>query len=208
MAYCDWWKESEMMKEYHEAEWGIPVHDDRRQFEFIVMEVMQCGLNFRMILKKREIFRSCFDDFDCDAVAAFGEKDIAHILTVPGMIHSRRKIEAVINNAMCFQQIRKEYGSFSVYLWQYTNGKTILYHNHEKGYVPASNALSDKISKDMKERGFQYLGSITVYSHLQAAGLINDHGEDCPCYKKINAENPTIYKRRELEQGIHFYNSK
>lgn len=150
-------------------------------------------------MKKREIFRQCFDRFDYDKVAAYTDKDVDRIMNTEGMIRSKRKIEAVINNARCFRQIRKEQGTFSKYLWSYSDGKTILYTGHDRGEVPVSNGLSDEISKDLKKRGFKYLGTITIYSHLQACGIINDHGSDCPCYKRIVDKYPTIKKRRHLE---------
>ncbi|MBQ1915786.1 MAG: DNA-3-methyladenine glycosylase I [Selenomonadaceae bacterium] len=188
------------MKKYHDEEWGIPVHEDLKQFEHLMMEVMQCGLNWNLVLQKREIFRQCFDGFDFDRVAGYGEDDIQRILAVPGMIRSRRKIGAVIHNAGCFQKMREEFGSFSDYLWAYSEGRTILYHRHELGEVPASNGLSDIISKDLKKRGFKYLGSITVYSHLQASGIVNDHSADCPCYQRIIDQYPTVRKRRTKER--------
>lgn len=200
MGYCNWSLVNEKMKKYHDEEWGIPVHEDPRQFEHLMMEVMQCGLNWNLVLQKREIFRQCFDGFDFDRVAGYGEEDIQRILAVPGMIRSRRKIGAVIHNAGCFRKIREEFGSFSNYLWAYSEGKTILYHRHELGEVPASNGLSDIISKDLKKRGFKYLGSITVYSHLQASGIINDHSADCPCYQRIIDQYPTVRKRRTKER--------
>ena len=200
MGYCNWSLVNEKMKKYHDEEWGIPVHEDLKQFEHLMMEVMQCGLNWNLVLQKREIFRQCFDGFDFDRVAGYGEDDIQRILAVPGMIRSRRKIEAVIHNAGCFRKIREEFGSFSDYLWAYSEGRTILYHRHELGEVPASNGLSDIISKDLKKRGFKYLGSITVYSHLQASGIINDHSADCPCYQRIIDQYPTVRKRRAKER--------
>lgn len=200
MGYCNWSLVNEKMKKYHDEEWGIPVHEDTKQFEHLMMEVMQCGLNWNLVLQKREIFRQCFDGFDFDRVAGYGEDDIQRILAVPGMIRSRRKIEAVIHNAGCFRKIREEFGSFSDYLWAYSEGRTILYHRHELGEVPASNGLSDIISKDLKKRGFKYLGSITVYSHLQASGIINDHSADCPCYQRIIDQYPTVRKRRTKER--------
>lgn len=200
MGYCNWSLVNEKMKKYHDEEWGIPVHEDLKQFEHLMMEVMQCGLNWNLVLQKREIFRQCFDGFDFDRVADYGEDDIQRILAVPGMIRSRRKIEAVIHNAGCFQKMREEFGSFSDYLWAYSEGRTILYHRHELGEVPASNGLSDIISRDLKKRGFKYLGSITVYSHLQASGIINDHSADCPCYQRIIDQYPTVWKRRTKER--------
>ncbi len=205
MAYCNWGTDLKLLTDYHDKEWGVPLHDDRGQFEFLMMEVMQCGLNWTMMMKKREIFRKCFDNFEYDRIAEYTEEDIERILGTEGMIKSRRKIEAVINNARCFKKIREEFGSFDKYLWAFSDGKTILYNKHGDGYIPASNGLSDEISKDLKKRGFKYLGSVTVYSHLQACGMINDHGSDCPCYKKINASHPTVVKRRFKEQNVMFF---
>ena len=202
MSYCDWENTSELNIKYHNEEWGVPVYDDRTQFEYLMMEVMQCGLNWNMMINKREIFRSCFDNFDYDSVAQYKEADIERIMNTVGMIKSRRKIEAVINNAKCFLNIRKEFGSFSNYLWNYSGGKTILYEKHELGYIPTSNGLSDEISKDLKKRGFKFLGSITVYSHLQAAGIINDHDKNCHRYEFINSNYPTIKKKRYLEHDV------
>ena len=205
MSYCNWEQTSEANIRYHDEEWGIPVHDDRRQFEHLMMEVMQCGLNWNMMINKREIFRSCFDGFDYDRVAEYREKDIERILSTEGMIRSRRKIEAVINNARCFKKIREEFGSFEAYLWGYSGGKTILYDKHEEGYIPVSNGLSEKISRDLRKRGFKYVGPVTIYSHLQSSGVINDHDKDCPCYKKINDNYPTVRKRRYLEKDVRYY---
>lgn len=200
MGYCEWGAMNEKMQNYHDTEWGVPVHDDRKMFEHLMMEVMQCGLNWNMMLQKREIFRECFAGFDYEKIADFGEKDIERILDTDGMIRSRRKIEAVINNAKCYQAIREEYGSFCDFLWAFSDGKTILYNGHDKGEVPASNGLSEKISKELKARGFKYVGGITIYSHLQACGIINDHSEDCPCYKRIIENYPTVKKRRDKEK--------
>ena len=205
MAYCNWGNTSELNLKYHDTEWGIPLWDDRGQFEFLMMEVMQCGLNWNMMINKREIFRSCFDNFEYDKIAEYGKDDIDRIMGTEGMIHSVRKIEAVINNARCFQKIREEYGSFSEYLWAYSKGKTILYNKHGDGYIPVSNGLSDAISKDLKKRGFKYLGTVTVYSHLQACGIINDHGSDCPCYKKIVNKYPTVKKNRDKEKSVGYF---
>ncbi|MBQ6042781.1 MAG: DNA-3-methyladenine glycosylase I [Clostridia bacterium] len=199
MPYCDWGLDPVNMK-YHDEEWGVPLHDDRGQFEYLMMEVMQCGLSWGLMMKKREIFRACFDNFDFDRIAAYDESDIERILNTDGMIRSRRKIEAIIHNARLFQKIREENGSFSEWIWAFSDGKTILYNGHEKGDVPVSNGLSDKISRELKRRGFKYLGTVTVYSHLQACGIINDHCDKCPCYKRINGSNPTVRKRRYLEK--------
>ena len=148
---------------YKRQEWGIPLYDDRKQFEFLMMEVMQCGLNWNMMLQKREIFHACFSAFDYEAVARYGEGDIERILNTPGMIRSRRKIEAVIHNAQRFMEIRKEFLSFSRYIWGFTGGKICLYEGHDKGELPARNKLSDQISGDLKRRGFKYLGLSLIH---------------------------------------------
>lgn len=204
-GYCQWDKNSELNIHYHDEEWGIPLHDDRGQFEFLMMEVMQCGLNWTMMMKKREIFRSCFDNFDYSRIAEYDDTDIERIMNTEGMIHSRRKIEAIIHNAKCFLKIREEFGSFDTYLWGYSENKTILYHKHNDGYIPVSNGLSDKISRDLKKRGFKYLGTVTVYSYLQACGIINDHDKNYPCYQKIVFGYPTVQKRRYLEKDVRYY---
>ena len=205
MAYCNWSGTSELNTLYHDREWGVPLHDDQKQFEFLMMEVMQCGLNWNMMINKREIFRRCFDNFDYDQIAAYTDHDLNRIMNTAGMIKSPRKINAIINNARCFQKIRREFGSFCNYLWAFSDGKTILYDRHDEGYIPANNELSDLISKDLKKRGFKFLGTVTVYSHLQACGIINDHGDDCPRYHYICNNFPTIRKRRRKEKGVvHF----
>ena len=205
MSYCNWGETSELNLKYHDEEWGVPVFDDRTQFEYLMMEVMQCGLNWNMMINKREIFRKCFDNFDFDKIADYNTNDIKRIMNTGGMIKSERKIAAIINNAKCFQKIREEFGSFCNYIWRYSDNKTILYEKHNEGYIPASNGLSDKISKDLKKRGFKYMGTITIYSHLQASGIINDHDENCPRYNYINSNYPTIKKRRYLEKDTNKY---
>ena len=141
MTRCPWCLINDLQIKYHDEEWGVPVHDDRKQFEYLMMEVMQCGLSWDTVLKRRAIFRACFDGVDFDRIAEYSESDIERILDTPGMIRSRRKIEAVIGNARCVRQIRKEFGSFSEYLWSWTNGKMLLYRGHEPGNIPASNGV-------------------------------------------------------------------
>ena len=199
MERCPWCMCNEKMIRYHDEEWGVPVHDDQKQFEFLMMEVMQCGLNWNMMIQKRDIFKSCFDNFNFDKVAAYGEEEIKRILETEGMIRSRRKIEAVIHNARCFQEIRREVGSFSDYIWGFTEGKTYLYTGHQKGKIPARNGLSDRISKDLKKRGLKYMGSVTVYSHLQACGIINDHMESCFRFDELLEVTDAVRKRRDHE---------
>ena len=199
MERCPWCPENEKMIRYHDEEWGVPVHDDRKQFEFLMMEVVLCGPNWNMMIQKREVFRTCFDDFDFDKVAAYDEVDIERILGTEGMIRSRRKVEAVIHNAQCFQKIQTEFGSFCEYIWSFTKGKTYLYMGHQKGGIPASNGLSNRVSADLKKRGLKYMGPVTVYSHLQACGIINDHWKGCFRYQKLIACTDVVQKRRERE---------
>lgn len=199
MGHCDWANVNEITKIYHDKEWGIPVHDDRLMFEHLSLECLQCGLSWGIIMKKREIFHKCFDDFNYNSIAKFTEADVEKILNTKGMIRSIKKINAIVNNAKCYQKIREEFGSFCEYLWSYSKGKTIIYDEHKKGKIPVSNGLSKKISKDLKKRGFKYIGEITVYSHLQACGIINDHAQDCPIFDKINKLYPTVNLKPDNE---------
>lgn len=199
MGYCGWADTDPLDKVYHDTEWGIPVHDDRHMFEHLILECMQCGLSWALMLKKREIFRKCFDNFDYDRIADYNEADVERILNTEGMIRSPRKVNAIINNARCYQKVREEFGTFCDYIWSYSDGKTILYQGHDAGRIPVSNGLSVRISKDLKKRGFKYVGPVTIYSHLQACGIINDHDKDCPCRKKILDRYPTVVRRRDEE---------
>ncbi|MDE7218142.1 MAG: DNA-3-methyladenine glycosylase I [Oscillospiraceae bacterium] len=197
MERCPWCLGNEKMIRYHDEEWGVPVRDDRKQFEFLMMEVMQCDLNWNMMIHNREIFRACFDDFDFDKVAVYGETDIERIMGVEGMIRSRRKIEAVIHNAQYFQKIREEFSSFSEYIWGFTKRKTYLYMVHQKGNIPAQNGLPDRISAGLKKRGLKYMGCVTAYSHLRVCGIINDHWEGCFRYQELMACTNVARKRQE-----------
>ncbi len=200
MGHCDLVFTGEKNRFYHDHEWGIPVHDDRQMFEHLTLECLQCGLSWGLMMKKREIFRQCFENFEYDRIAAYGEDDVRRILNTEGMLKAERKIRAVINNARCYQKIRAEFGSFCDYLWSYTDNKVLLYEGHAEGRIPVSNGLSDKISRDLKKRGFQFVGAITIYSHLQACGIINDHAGDCPCYQRINQTHPTVKRKPDREK--------
>ena len=189
-ARCSWCCDGDLLEAYHDAEWGVPVHADRKHFEFLLMESMQCGLNWLMMLKKRAVFAKCFAGFDIGRVASFAEEDVERILAEPGMIRSRAKILAVIGNARCFLRIAEEFGSFDRYLWGFTQGKMRIYLAHQREGGVARNELWDAISKDLKKRGFKYMGSITVYSHLQACGMINDHDPACFMYEAVMADHP------------------
>ena len=199
MHNCAWADMNEANRVYHDTEWGVPVHDDRKMFEHLTLECLQCGLSWDLMLKKREIFRRCFADFDYDRIAAFTEADVERILNTSGMIRSPRKIRAVVNNARCWQQLRAAFGSGSAYFWAHAEEKTILYRGHAEGRVPVSNGLSDHISRDLKKRGFRYVGPVTIYSHLQACGIINDHDADCPCFRIINDQGPTVTLEPDAE---------
>ena len=182
---CTWCCDNGIVQKYHDEEWGIPLHDDKKHFEYLSMEVLQCGLNWTMMLKKRDIFRECFSNFDYVQIAEYLEQDIDRILSVEGMIKSKRKIEAIIANAKAYLKIIEEFGSFDQYIWSYSGGESLVYLKHHRGQWEVSNEISDKLSKDLKKRGFKYLGSITVFSHLQACGIINDHSPECYMYDKL-----------------------
>lgn len=189
MNRCSWTGENPLLTEYHDREWGVPLHNDQKQFEYLSMEVMQCGLSWLTVLKRREALRSAFEDFDVSKIACYGDERVEEIMKMEEMIHSPRKIRAIITNARAFLQIQEEFGSFSSYLWGFTEHKTIEYPGHAEGrIVIARNDLSDRISKDLKRRGFTFLGSITLYAHLQAAGIINDHEAHCFRYHQLLGE--------------------
>lgn len=193
MERCSWCCDNGIVQKYHDEEWGIPLHDDRRHFEYLLMEVMQCGLNWTMMLKKREVFRECFANFDYNKIATFTQEDIERIMKTEGMIKSRRKIDAIIGNARAYIKIIDEQGSFDKYIWSFSDNQTFVYLKHQRGQFEASNELSDRLSKDLKKRGFKYLGSITVFSHLQACGIINDHATSCWMYERLDKSTNVRY---------------
>ena len=201
IGHCSWAFSNEMIRTYHDTEWGIPVHDNRQMFEHLTLECLQCGLSWGLMMKKREIFRACFDNFEYDRIAAYDESDVMRILNTEGMLRSERKVRAVINNARCYQKLREEFGSFCDWLWSFSDGRTIIYDGHPDGKVPVSNGLSEKISKELRRMGFKYIGAITIYSHLQACGVINDHARACPCFDQINIMNPIVELPQDDEVG-------
>ena len=184
---CAWCEGSELYMQYHDIEWGLPVYDDRKHFEFLVLESAQAGLSWITILKKRENYRKAYDGFDPAKIAKYGEKKKAALLANPGIVRNRLKIEASINNAKCFLEIQKEFGSFSNYIWAFVKGKPITGKVKTHASLPAKTELSDLISADMKKRGFKFLGSIIMYSHMQATGIVNDHLTSCFRYKEVKA---------------------
>lgn len=185
MAGCEWAALNKKMKEYHDCEWGVPVRDDRVQFEYLALEVMQCGLSWNTVLQKRETLRRAFAGFDYEKLAQFDERDVERILSCDGIIKSQGKSKAILKNARAFMSIRHETGSFSEYLWSFTGGMPLVYRSHQDKGAPARNMLSQRIAEDLKRRGFTYIGAVTVYSHLQACGIINDHARTCPRYEEL-----------------------
>lgn len=176
---------------YHDNEWGTPVHDDRDHFMYLLMESMSCGLSWLMMLRRREVFRECFAGFDAAAVAAFTTADEERIAATENMIRSPRKIHAMVTNAHAFTAVQKEFGSFDRYIWGFTGGKSVVYPSHQQRWI-TRNALSDRVAADLRKRGFKYVGSVIVYSHLQAIGIINDHRECCYRYAELLPHCKTV----------------
>ncbi|MPM12996.1 DNA-3-methyladenine glycosylase 1 [bioreactor metagenome] len=176
---CAWSTNDPLYIKYHDEEWGVPVHDDKTMFEFLILETFQAGLSWLTILRKRENFRKAFAGFDFEKVAKFTEKDFDRLMLDEGIIRNRLKIAAAISNAKAFIEVRKESGTFCNYLWAFVNNKPIQSKLKSLKDIPASTPLSDKISKDLKKRGFKFVGTTIVYAHLQACGLVNDHVKGC-----------------------------
>ena len=177
MKRCFWVDEkSDIYTKYHDEEWGVPKYNDRELFELLVLESFQAGLSWITVLKKREAFRESFDKFNVQKVSEYGEKKIKELLCNEKIIRSKGKIEAAVNNAKIFIKIQKEYGSFSNYIWSFTNNKVIKRQSKE---LPASTPLSDTVSKDLKKRGMKYVGTVIIYSYLQAIGIVDDHDKEC-----------------------------
>jgi DNA-3-methyladenine glycosylase I len=176
---CGWCLSSDLYKEYHDEEWGVPVYDDQKLFEFLILETFQAGLSWITILNKRENFRTAFDDFDYKKVANYPEEKIQELMLDAGIIRNQLKIRAAVSNAVAFMKVQEEFGSFSKYIWNFTDGKPIDNKRQSLKEVPATSPLSEAISKDLKKRGFKFVGSTVVYAHMQATGMVNDHVEDC-----------------------------
>lgn len=179
LARCDWCQNDPLYVNYHDTEWGVPCKDDRKLFEFVVLESAQAGLSWITILKKRDNYRRAFADFDVEAVARFNKRSVARLLDDAGIVRNRLKIESTITNARAFIDIQQEFGSFSDYFWGFNNGEVVTNCWQSLKEVPATTVLSDTISKDMKKRGFRFFGSTICYAHMQATGMVNDHIESC-----------------------------
>lgn len=182
---CKWVGDDPLYIDYHDNEWGVPVNDDAKMFEFLLLEVFQAGLSWITVLRKRDNFRKAFDNFDYKKIALYDEQKIVELLDDKGIIRNNLKIRATIGNAREFMKIQSEYGSFCDYLWQYVDNKPIVNGFESVKEVPAKTELSDKISKDLKKRGFKFVGSTIIYSHLQACGIVIDHTTDCYRYSDI-----------------------
>lgn len=185
MNRCPWCEGDELYIKYHDEEWGVPVHDDRKHFEFLTLESAQAGLSWLMILKKRENYRKAFDKFDPKIVSRYNEKKIEKLMSNSGIIRNRRKIEASINNAIRFLEIQDEFGTFDKYIWKFTDFKPIINSWKNISQIPPKTELSDEISMDLKKRGFKFVGSTIIYAHVQAIGLVNDHIISCFRYNEL-----------------------
>jgi DNA-3-methyladenine glycosylase I len=192
MTRCSWCGDNELMIRYHDLEWGVPVHDDRRHFEFLVLEGAQAGLSWLTILKKREAYRMAYRDFDPAVVARFGTRDRNRLLHDPGIVRNRLKIESSISNAGRFLELQEEYGGFDRFLWCFVEGRPVVNSWRRLGEIPASTGLSDTISGELKRRGFRFVGPTIVYAYLQAVGVVNDHLRDCFRYRELTGRGTPV----------------
>ncbi|MDC0201684.1 DNA-3-methyladenine glycosylase I [Flavobacteriales bacterium] len=182
---CKWCENDLLYIKYHDTEWGVPVYDDDKIFEFLLLETFQAGLSWITILKRRKNFRTAFDNFDYTKIASYSDDKLERLRNDDGIIRNRLKIKAAKTNASAFIEVQKEFGTFSKYIWGFVNGKPIRNNFKSTGELPANTPLSDKISSDLKKRGFKFVGSTIVYAHMQAMGMINDHSTKCFRYKEI-----------------------
>lgn len=176
---CKWCVGNAVYENYHDTEWGVPVYEDQKLFEFLILETFQAGLSWITILKKRENFRNAFDNFDYKKIALYSEPKIQVLLQDAGIVRNQLKIRAAVSNAIAFLKIQEEFGSFSDYIWKFTNGTPIINTPKNLSEIRATTPLSDTISNDLKKRGFKFVGSTVVYAHMQATGMVDDHVEDC-----------------------------
>ena len=176
---CAWCEKDDLYRNYHDKEWGKPIYDDETIFEFLILESFQAGLSWYTILAKRENFRAAFDYFDYQKIAQYSEEKVEELIQNAGIIRNRLKILATINNAQKFMEVQKEFGSFSKYIWGFVNHEPIVNRPKTLKEVPATTEISDALAKDLKKRGFKFMGSTVLYAHMQATGMVNDHVEDC-----------------------------
>jgi len=183
---CNWTKDDPLMNAYHDREWGEPVHDDQKLFEFMVLDAFQAGLSWKTILYKRENFRKAFDGFDINKISQYGEEKISELLLDAGIIRNKMKINATLSNAKAYISVQEEFGTFDAYIWQFTGNKTIVNKWQTISEVPPRSAESDAMSRDLQNRGFRFVGSTICYAFMQAAGMVNDHIECCFRYKELS----------------------
>lgn len=183
---CNWASVNEQMKKYHDTEWGVPIHDDQKLFEFLVLEGFQAGLSWKIVLNKREAFRKALDGFNPETVSSFSQDKINELMKDQTIIRNKQKLQACINNARRFLEVKNEFNSFDRYIWSFVNYIPIVNSYSNMNELPAKTALSDKISDDLKKRGFKFAGSTIVYAHMQATGMVNDHLTGCFRYHEIN----------------------
>jgi len=184
---CAWTASDPLMIEYHDTEWGVPVHDDRKLFEFLVLDAFQAGLSWSTILKKRENFRKAFDNFDPQRIAQYDAKKIEDLLNDAGIIRNKAKINATVKNARAFQEVQRKFGTFDAYIWHFAGGKPIVNKWETTAEIPAKSAEAEAMSSDLKKRGFSFVGPTICYAFMQAAGIVNDHVVDCFRYAEINS---------------------
>lgn len=184
LTRCSWAEGNPLEKEYHDSEWGVPVHDDKVLFEFLILEGAQAGLSWSTILNKREGYRKALDGFDYKKIAKYDEAKIAELLDNPGIVRNKLKVNSTISNALAFIEVQQEFGSFDAYIWQFVGGKPIVNAWQNASQVPVSTPESDAMSKDLKKRGFKFIGTTICYAYMQAMGMVNDHATDCFCYAK------------------------
>lgn len=184
---CGWCKGDPLYEQYHDTEWGVPLFDDQKLFEFLILETFQAGLSWITVLRKREHFRAAFDDFDYKKVAHYDDIKFQELIQNKGIIRNKLKVKAAITNAQAFIKIQEEFGSFSRYIWGYIDGKPIKNHISDYKMLPANTPLSDVISADLKTRGFKFVGSTVVYAHIQATGMVNDHEISCFRYDEVSS---------------------
>ena len=182
------WAQTELSIAYHDAEWGVPVHDDRVLFEFLILEGAQAGLSWETILKKRQNYRQALDNFDARKIALYGERKTAELLANPGIVRNRLKVAATIQNAKAFLEAQREFGSFDAYIWQFVGGKPLQNERRKLTDLPVRTAESDAMSKDLLKRGFKFVGSTICYAFMQAVGMVNDHCVDCFRYRQVNSK--------------------
>ncbi|MGR8941953.1 MAG: DNA-3-methyladenine glycosylase I [Gammaproteobacteria bacterium] len=191
MNKCIWALSSLQMENYHDCEWGVPIHDDRLLFEFLVLEGAQAGLSWSTILNKRDNYRKAFDHFDPEIVARYDDRKIQDLLEYPGIVRNRLKVEAAVINARAFLDVQQEFGSFNDYIWRFVDGVPIVNHWSRHEQIPASTRVSEIMSRDLKKRGFKFVGSTICYAHMQATGMVNDHTVDC-------------FRHAEITESYHY----